>query len=73
MEESMTAADIAEGMVSLSEAAGRLRMNREKVLRRLQDGTIRGEQILGRWFVHRSELPQRAQHHGAGEESAGRE
>lgn len=46
-----------ERYVPLGAASVRLRMNRERVLRRLQSGVIAGAQIGGRWFVDRAELP----------------
>ena len=53
----MTLAEIDQDLVPLAEASRRLGMNREKVLRRLQDGKLDGRQILGRWFVELSCLP----------------
>jgi hypothetical protein len=53
----MTVLEITQDLVPLGEASRRLGMNRERVLRRLQDGKLAGRQILGRWFVERSCLP----------------
>ena len=53
----MTATQIEAELVPLGEGARLLKMNRDKVVRRIQDGTLRGQQIFGRWFVHRSALP----------------
>jgi excisionase family DNA binding protein len=39
------------GLITLSEAAMRLRMNRERVLRRIQDGEIDAERVAGHWMV----------------------
>jgi hypothetical protein len=44
--------------VPLAEAATRLGMNRERIIRRIQDGEIEGGQVAGRWFVERSALPR---------------
>ena len=52
----MTVNEVHADLVPLSEAARVLHMNREKILRRIQDGSIDGTQMLGRWFVHRSAL-----------------
>ena len=45
-----------QGFVSLSDAALLLRMNRERVLRRLQDGRLDGQQLAGRWFITRDSI-----------------
>ena len=45
-----------QAFVPLSDAALLLRMNRERVLRRLQDGRLDGQQIAGRWFVLRDSI-----------------
>ena len=45
-----------QAFVSLSDAALLLRMNRERVLRRLQDGRLDGQQVAGRWFVSRNSI-----------------
>ena len=42
--------------VPLATAALRLAMNRERLLRRIQSGEIRGEQVDGRWFVDAREV-----------------
>jgi hypothetical protein len=52
----MTTQAVDPDLVPLSEASRVLQMNREKVLRRIQDGRIDGTQLLGRWFVRRSAL-----------------
>jgi hypothetical protein len=45
-----------QAFVSLSDATLLLRMNRERVLRRLQDGRLDGQQVAGRWFVSRNSI-----------------
>jgi hypothetical protein len=45
--------------VPLAAAAIALKMNRERLLRRVQAGEIAGRQIDGRWFVDASELAAR--------------
>lgn len=42
--------------VPLSVAALRLRLNREQLIRRIQQGEIAGGQAGGKWFVKRSEI-----------------
>lgn len=48
-----------EGLEPLSEAALSLRMNRERVLRRVMDGTIPGRKIGDRWYVDTSAIPRK--------------
>jgi hypothetical protein len=42
--------------IPLAEAALALRLTRERVLRRIQTGTIQGGQEHGKWFVDRAAL-----------------
>ncbi len=51
----MSVATLLEGLISLSEASLRLEMNRERVLRRIQDGTLGGQLIAGRWHVSKAD------------------
>jgi hypothetical protein len=46
------------GLVPLAEASVRLRMNRERLLRRIQSGAIAGRQVDGLWFVERAALDE---------------
>jgi hypothetical protein len=50
---------IPENLVPLSAGSRLLGMNREKVLRRLQDGRFRGDYIGGRWYIDRDEVVRR--------------
>lgn len=50
-----------EEMVPLAEAAVKLRLNREQLLRRIQQGSIVGGKSLGYWYVERGALEQAAQ------------
>ena len=43
-------------MVLVSEAAIRLRLNREQVIRRIQTGEIAGGRAMGVWYVLRTAL-----------------
>ena len=52
----MSVRELETELVPLSEACRVLQMNREKILRRIQDGSIDGTQMLGRWFVRRTAL-----------------
>ncbi len=58
--------------VSVAEAARTLRLNREKIIRRIQNGEIAGGKILGVWYVQRAALDDfsrgtsRAASHGRG-------
>ena len=45
-----------QAFVAFSDATLLLRMNRERVLRRLQDGRLDGQQVAGRWFVSRNSI-----------------
>lgn len=55
----MLVAGIERTLAPLSEAALALQMNRERVLRRVQNGELPGMRIGGRWFIPRSALPAR--------------
>lgn len=44
--------------VPISEAALRLRMSRERLIRAIQSGTIAGRQIAGRWHADGEALEQ---------------
>ena len=45
-------------MVLVSEAAIRLRLTREQVIRRIQSGEIAGGRVMGSWYVLRTALEQ---------------
>lgn len=40
-------------MVSIAEAAMRLRLSREQIIRRIQQGTLAGGKVFGHWYVDR--------------------
>lgn len=44
-------------LVPLAEAAMRLRVSRERALRRVLSGALPGRQVDGKWFVERDALP----------------
>jgi hypothetical protein len=39
------------GKITATEAAQRARMSRERLMRRVQTGHIRGELVAGRWLI----------------------
>ena len=45
--------------VSAAEASIALAMSRERLVRQIQAGKLRGMSVKGFWFVHKSELPKR--------------
>lgn len=46
----------ADDLIMLSEGALVARLNRERLLRLVQAGSVHGELIAGRWHVSRSSL-----------------
>lgn len=48
---------VSSDLIPVAPGSRLLGMSRERVLRRLQDGRIRGEYIDGRWFIKRDEIP----------------
>jgi hypothetical protein len=51
---------IPAGFVPASEAAFALKMGRERLIRRIQSGEIKGKHHNGLWLVAESELARRA-------------
>jgi hypothetical protein len=49
--EAQMTADVSQKLIPLSEAALSLKMSRERVLRRVQEGSIPGVCLHGRWYV----------------------
>jgi excisionase family DNA binding protein len=47
-----------QDLITSSEAAAVARMNRERLVRRIQSGELAGQNIGGRWFVRRDSLDQ---------------
>lgn len=48
-----------DGFVMLGEAALRLRMSRERLLRKIQLGDIAGQLVAGRWLVSEMAVRER--------------
>lgn len=54
----MTQTRVPDSLIPLNAAAHLARMNRERLLRRVQDGVVPGQFIDGRWYVERAALAE---------------
>ncbi len=65
--------ELLTDLVPLGVAAMRLRLNREQLLRRIQQGRIAGRQEYGRWYVERNALEAAEEEQGRGLHAAVRQ
>lgn len=49
-------------LMSAAEAAVRLSVSRERIVRWIQSGTLSGECLAGRWFVRRKDIERMQLH-----------